>query len=238
MTSSSSSSWDYELSGLQMEREVFDAVRLEEIPLDADFNLEGEMHEDLLMEEQKAEVNYYLHKEMYDADDERTVAAAFPLIDLWITFFRHNDALTLLDEIKTACTNIGGIVQVNMLQRYAFIYFKQFRFQQARDLMMTKNSVMKSAGLVSGWLESYENLGHVYNSLDDTKQAEASFQKALLLLKNKKGGHCGTGLLNHKRERERERETERDRDIYIYTYIPFITPCVITSISISLLIPS
>ena len=141
--------------------------------------------EEALEQEARLEERVRLLKRKEGLESDRTLKAAFKLMDCLIGQYKLNRTDDILREFDAACAKRGGEWSIKHLQSTAFVRWKQYRFKEALKLFLKQQEVVGASAALC------ENIGHTYSSMGDLKKAEEYFERAIELLKRGSYGNKG-----------------------------------------------
>ena len=159
--------------------------------------------EESILQEERLEQRVRVLKRKLGLSNDRTLKAAFKLMDCLIGQYKLNRTDEILAEVQPVCEERGGDWKIKYVQSTAFVRWKQYRFKEALALFLQQQE------MVGGSAALCENIGHTYSSLGDLPKAEEYFERAIELLKrgsygNRGGIYMGLGLVRDRLGKTRE----------------------------------
>jgi tetratricopeptide (TPR) repeat protein len=159
--------------------------------------------EECLVQEDRIETRLAQLKRVLGMGHDRTLKAAFKLMDCLIGQYKLNKTDEILRDFEKTCAERGGDWKVKWIQSTAFCRWKQYDFKEALRLFLQQQEIVGASAALC------ENIGHTYSSLGDLPQAEAYFERAIELLKrgsfgNRGGIYMGLGIVRDRLGKTRE----------------------------------
>ena len=92
--------------------------------------------EEVIAQEERLEQRFRVLKRKEGIDSERTLKAAFKLMDCLIGQYKLNRTDDVLREVAPACKARAGDWHMKYIQSTAFVRWKQYKFKEALDLFL------------------------------------------------------------------------------------------------------
>ena len=159
--------------------------------------------EEVVEQEERFEQRFRVHKRKEGLKSDRTLKAAFKLMDCLIGQYKLNRTDEILRELAPACKARAGDWHVKYIQSTAFVRWKQYKFKEALELFLEQQTIVGVSAALC------ENIGHTYSSMGDLTKAEEYFERAIELLKrgsygNRGGIYMGLGLVRDRLGKTKE----------------------------------